>query len=191
MDKKTTTSSELFNEIPQNINMNDPSMQEPSPVQHPDASKLMDELQQMELRLNLLEKENLTLIADMNNLRRRCDEDIKRSRLYSNQKIIEALLPALDVLDLALALPEDQHTLSSLLQGYTMTQTQINQVLESHGLEKIKTDGQAIFNPEEHEAIQTSSHEELPPQCIVQTFQTGYKLNGRVIRTSKVSINEA
>lgn len=192
MNKKTTTSSELFDEHAKASEILDQaSNEQASQEDATEIAELLSRLKELESKMEVMEKENLTLIADMTNLRRRSDEDIKRSRLYSNQKLIESLLPALDVLDLALALPEEEHTIAALLQGCVMTQTQMNQILGSHGLEKVKTENHTIFNPEEHEAIQTANHEDLPSQCIIHTYQPGYKLNGRVIRTAKVSINSA
>lgn len=190
---KETSSSELFKNIPptkSDASSDEPTKDTESELKNNnETDALLNEIKELELKASTLEKENLSLIADMANLRRRSDEDAKRNRLYANQKIIESLLPALDVLELALALPEDQHTVPSLLQGCEMTKSQMTQILANHGLEKTQTDNDTIFNPDEHEAIKTEERSDMPSQCIIQCYQPGYKLNGRVIRTAKVSIN--
>lgn len=189
---KKTSSSELFKNTPPKAPEASPESSGNEQEHHTpnnDTHELENKTKALESKVSALEKENLSLIADMANLRRQSEESIKRNRLYANQKIIESLLPALDVLDLALAVPEEQHTIPSLLQGCEMTRSQMTQILMSHGLEKTQTENHTPFNPEEHEAIKTEIHDNLPSQSIIQCYQSGYKLNGRVIRTAKVSIN--
>lgn len=156
-----------------------------------DAAEIIDNsdaLLKLEKQVADLEKENLTLIADMTNLRKRTAEDVKRNNLFANQKLVVSLLSALDTLDSALSIPEDQYTVQLLLEGCKMTQNQLMKILKDAGLEKIETEGM-LFNPDEHEAIQTEARDDLHSQSIIQTYQNGYKLNGRVVRTAKVSIN--
>lgn len=155
---------------------------------HP-TEDMAQKIKELEEKIHGMEAENVRLIADMHNLRNRYEEENKRQKNYANQKILEALLPILDTIDMALMLPEEQQTLPSLLQGFTMTRTQLMQTLSTFGLDKIITDG-TPFDPEQHEAIHLGSDLTQDNDIVLSTMQNGYILNGRVIRTAKVSINK-
>jgi len=155
---------------------------------HP-IEDVVQKIKELEEKIHTMEAENLRLIADMHNLRNRHEEDTKRQKNYANQKILEALLPILDTIDMALILPEEQQSLPSLLQGFTMTRTQLMHTLSTFGLEKVTTDG-TPFDPEQHEAIHLGSDLTQDNDIVLSTMQNGYILNGRVIRTAKVSINK-
>ena len=159
-----------------------PSEQEDTPVEISIEEKY-------ESIIKKLESENLLIMADMRNMRQRYDEDNKRQKTYANQKIIESILPVLDAMDMALTLPSEQQTTTSLLEGFKMTQSHLLQILHTAGLEKIPTEN-IPFNPEEHEAIHIGKEKNQPKDTILSTMQNGYKLHGRVIRTAKVSVND-
>lgn len=155
---------------------------------HP-TEDVVQKIKELEEKIHNMEAENLRLIADMHNLRNRHEEDTKRQKNYANQKILEALLPILDTIDMALILPEEQQSLPSLLQGFAMTRTQLMHTLSTFGLEKVTTDG-TPFDPEQHEAIHLGNDLTQDNDTVLSTMQNGYILHGRVIRTAKVSINK-
>ena len=61
---------------------------------------------------------------------------------------------------------------------------QLKETLEKEGVKQIK---EQYFNPEKHEVISTEEGEE---NKIIEEFQKGYMLNGRVIRASKVKVGK-
>jgi hypothetical protein len=61
--------------------------------------------------------------------------------------------------------------------------------LKGHGLEQIDAVGQE-FDPIVHEAIQLRADADKPDNIVLEEFQTGYKLNGQVVRPSKVIVNK-
>jgi len=62
-------------------------------------------------------------------------------------------------------------------------------ILKSHGVEQIKAPGEN-FDPALHEAMMQKTEPEEEDNIVLEEFQKGYKLNGRVIRPSKVIVNK-
>jgi len=62
-------------------------------------------------------------------------------------------------------------------------------ILKSHGVEQIKAPGEK-FDPALHEAMMQKTEPEEEDNIVLEEFQKGYKLNGRVIRPSKVIVNK-
>jgi molecular chaperone GrpE len=113
----------------------------------------------------------------------------ERKRLEEFLKFCEAgllgdLLPVLDSFDLALA--QFGETSDPKFKGFFLIKSQIDEILKKRGLEPIKSAGEK-FNPEFHEAVGTIEAEG-ESQTIVEEIQKGYKLNGKVLRPSKVKI---
>ncbi len=122
------------------------------------------------------------LMADMTNLKRRNEEERKKTTLFANALLFKALLPSLDNFKRALLhMPKNA---GEWEKGIEMSIRQIEKALEEAGLEKMKTDNQ-LFNPELHEAVLQAEGEE---NKILETLEDGYKIQDFVIRHAKVKI---
>ncbi len=121
------------------------------------------------------------LQAEFENYRKRKEKEIEKIREHSNRELIYKLLNIMDNMELALKSKDDK----SLRQGLEMIYSQLVSVLEKEGLEKIKDNKN--FNPELHEAVITEKSEK-EDGTILEVFQPGYKLKGKVIRTAKVRV---
>ena len=66
---------------------------------------------------------------------------------------------------------------------------QLMQVLQSQGVEVIKTEGEE-FDPNFHQAVMTVKDDNFKSNMIVEELQRGYKLKDRVIRASLVKVSE-
>lgn len=150
---------------------------------------LEDRVAALTTQLEASEKESLLLVADMKNEAQRAAKHAKQQELFATQKLMVDLLPALDALEAALNAAGEQLTLESLLKGCEMTHAQILSILAAKGLEKINPEPLSPFDPESHEAIQMLHDPEAPSGVVLATYQAGYRLSGRVIRTAKVSVN--
>jgi molecular chaperone GrpE len=96
------------------------------------------------------------------------------------------ILSALDSMDLALtACPKDDDG-RKMLDGFKRVNEQLKSILASEGVNEIGTDG--IFSPDVHEAVDVVADEDRQEGTIVDVIQKGYTLNGRVIRTAKVTV---
>jgi len=116
------------------------------------------------------------LQAEFENYRKRKEAETSRFLINANKELIIKLLPILDSFELAL---ESKH------EGIEMIYSQLMTVLESEGLEEIKS--LKSFDPRLHEAL-IAEKSEKAPGTILEVFQKGYMLNGNVIRAAKVKV---
>ena len=110
-------------------------------------------------------------------------EDVAR---FSNAVIIKDLLAVLD------SFASFEKNLAQSKQdtaGFLAIQSQMQDILKNHGLEKIKVTVGENFNPQFHESV-GEAESELPVGMIVEEVVVGYLLQGRVIRPARVKLSK-
>lgn len=123
-------------------------------------------------------------MADLQNLRRRQEEERAQIIIMANVELIKQLLPSLDGLNRAKELiPEES---KEYKEGLQMTIDQILKTLENAGLEEIKSEGET-FNPDIHEALTQGPGKK---DKIMEEIEKGYKIGDRVIRHAKVKVGD-
>jgi molecular chaperone GrpE len=121
------------------------------------------------------------LKAEFENSRKRQERERLRVLSMASERLVQELLPVLDNLDRALEAGGD------IREGVQATREQLAEVLGDEGLLPVASDGQP-FDPNVHEAVMSQVSEEHEEGTIIQTFQRGYLLNGKPIRTAKVVV---
>ena len=121
------------------------------------------------------------LKAEFENSRKRQERERIRVLSMASERLVQELLPVLDNLDRALEAGGD------IREGVQATRDQLAEVLGDEGLLPVASDGQP-FDPNVHEAVMSQVSEEHEEGTIIQTFQRGYLLNGKPIRTAKVVV---
>lgn len=131
----------------------------------------------------------LYLAAEMDNMRRRFERDREQLLKYGNEKILGQLVEVVDNLDRTLdALAgETDDKVKNIVTGVEMVRTQFLEILKGNGLEAIESLGR-IFDPNFHEAMAQQPAEGKEDQEIIQEYQKGYMLNGRLLRAAKVIV---
>jgi molecular chaperone GrpE len=130
--------------------------------------------------------------ADYANFQKRVPRDMADSIAYEKEKIMKTLLPALDNFERTLrnAFAEGgAENTEGVLKGIKITYDHILDILKSHGVEQIKAASEK-FDPALHEAITQRNESEKEDGIVLEELERGYKLNGRVIRPSKVIVNK-
>jgi len=127
--------------------------------------------------------------ADYANFQKRAPKQISDTILYEKEKIIKTLLPALDNFEHTLQNAHSAEDADVLVKGIQIIYDQMLDILKSHGIEQIKAVGET-FDPAVHEAMTQLAEPDQEENVVLEEFQKGYKLNGRVIRPSKVIINK-
>lgn len=124
------------------------------------------------------------VMAEFENYKKRAQKE--RETLYNSvlSDVIGAILPVVDNLENA-AKAETQD--ANYKQGVEMVQKQLKDVLQSKGVEEIKTVGE-IFDPAVHEAVSSVQDDTKKSQEIVQEYRKGYKIGSKVIRHSMVVV---
>ncbi len=123
--------------------------------------------------------------ADFDNYRKRSLEQIEKSRQDGIASTVEILLPSLDAFNKVKESVLDEKT----LEGINMLEKSILSGFEKLGVEKIPAIGLPL-DPNVHNALAITKNEELEDGIVVEEFQAGYIMNGKVIRCSQVLVNK-
>ena len=156
----------------------------------------MVEAEESKSRIEDLQKEKDELFAklqrvsaDYDNLQKRTAKQIAESISYEKERTIKAILPALDNFEHTLQNASSVETVDVFLKGTQIIYDQMLDILKSLNVEQIKAQGE-IFDPVMHEAVMQKTEPEQEENIVLEEFQKGYTLNGRVIRPSKVIVNK-
>jgi molecular chaperone GrpE len=128
------------------------------------------------------------LAAEFDNFRKRTERDQMENIQRAGQRVIEALLPALDSFDAALAIEATTETETRMLDGMRGTHALVVDALAREGFEVIDAIGQP-FDPALHEAVSVVPGD--GDQVVQQELRKGYVMRGRVIRPSLVIVAHA
>lgn len=125
--------------------------------------------------------------ADFENMRKRMEKDKIEFTKYANEDMICELIGIVDNFERGLKSAEQKKDFDLLHQGVDMILKQLHQLLEARGLKRIKSTGEK-FDPYRHEALEVVPGEPGMEGKVTEELQTGYELNGRVIRPAKVRV---
>ena len=123
-------------------------------------------------------------LADLQNFKKRSEEEKIQFLSFANAALITDLLPALDNMERALAHIPEEPAAKEWAQGILATMKQLEQILAEKGLEKIESD-RKDFDPQFHEALMTEEGEQ---DKVVRAVSKGYKIGKKVIRRAKVAV---
>jgi molecular chaperone GrpE len=134
----------------------------------------------------------LRLAAEMDNLRRRTDREVKDAKSYAVTGFARDMLSVSDNLRRAIeTLPEEARaadaTMTALIEGVEMTERGMLATLERHGVRKIEAEGQK-FDPNFHQAMFEVPNPNVPNNTVVQVVQAGYAIGERVLRPAMVGV---
>jgi len=134
----------------------------------------------------------LRLAAEMDNLRRRTERDVKDAKSYSVAGFARDMLAVSDNLRRALdAIPADalanDDSVKTLAEGVEMTERSMLAALERHGVRKLEPIGEK-FDPNFHQAMFEVPNAEVPNNTVVQVVQDGYVIGERVLRPAMVGV---
>jgi molecular chaperone GrpE len=131
----------------------------------------------------------LRLAADMENLRRRTQEDVAKAHKYAIESFAESLVPVRDSLEMALAV--ENQTPEALKDGVSATLRQLESAFEKGRVVVLNPVGEK-FNPNQHQAVAMvpgdSVEPAVAPNHVVAVLQKGYLINDRVLRPALVSV---
>jgi len=143
-------------------------------------------LKDAEERLASMTEIGRRAIADMENLKRRTEEDRSRMALFANIELIQLILPSLHNAKLAIQhTPKDlPQNLNEWVSGVTTIFSQIEQALQKIGLTEIKALNET-FNPKFHEAVM---QDKGPKDKVLEVLSPGYMLGEYVVTPAKVKV---
>ncbi|ASG06823.1 nucleotide exchange factor GrpE [Vibrio anguillarum] len=128
--------------------------------------------------------------AEVENMRRRSEQEIDKARKYALSRFAEELLPVLDNLERTIqAADAENEVVKPLVEGVDLTHKTFIGVVEKFGLKEINPEGET-FNPELHQAMSIQESPDHEPNTVMFVMQKGYELNGRVIRPAMVMVSK-
>ena len=129
--------------------------------------------------------------AEMDNIRKRAQEDVAKAHKYSIEGFAESLLPVRDSLEMALKV--DTPTVEALKEGVEATLQLMASVFEKNKLLVIDPAGEK-FDPNRHQAISMvpagAVNPPVPANHVVTVLQKGYLINDRVLRPALVTVSQ-
>lgn len=144
-----------------------------------------DELQQ---QLNSSNEQLLRLQAEMQNVRRRAERDVESAHKYALEKFATELLSVVDNLERALSTIDAEDAAQKVVaEGLELTLKTFSDVLSRFNIEAVDPAGEP-FDAGFHQAVSMQPNPEVEPNTVIEVFQKGYCLNGRLIRPAMVVV---
>ncbi|HAO71166.1 MAG TPA: nucleotide exchange factor GrpE [Planctomycetaceae bacterium] len=125
--------------------------------------------------------------AEIENVRKRGRREYEDLLRYGEMNLLRDILPVLDNIERAIEASESTTDVETLREGFRMTASQIEKLLESHGCETIKTENE-VFDPTVHEAISQQPGNGADPGTVIGVTSRGYVLHDRVVRPAQVVV---
>ena len=155
-----------------------------SPVEDP-MSVLQAELAMVKAQNTDLADQFLRAKAEVENARRRADEEVSKARKFAVEAFAESLLPVADSLTAGLAIADA--TAEQLREGSEATLRQLKSALERHKVIEINPEAGVKFDPHQHQAISVVPAEQ-EANTVVMVLQKGYLIADRVLRPALVTV---
>ena len=169
---------------------NDPGNEapmQPEPAVAPRPSTSLDrELAEAKDRL-------LRALADMDNMRKRTEREVADARVYGISNFARDILGVADNMHRAMQALDDElrakadEATKALLEGVELTERELINVLEKHGVTKVEPLGQK-FDPNRHQAMYEIEDASVPSGSVIQVMQAGYLIGERVLRPALVAV---
>jgi len=128
--------------------------------------------------------------ADVQNVRRRAEQDVEKAHKFSTEKFARELLSVVDNLERAMASCPDEEIVKPFLEGVEMTQKSFLDTLKKFSVEAIDPEGHP-FDPALHQAISMVEAPDAEPNTVLNVVQKGYTNHGRLLRPAMVVVSKA
>jgi molecular chaperone GrpE len=125
------------------------------------------------------------LTAEFDNYRKRASREREAQAAFSNERLLQAVLPFLDNLERAMG--QTGAPAETILDGVRMTHDLFLAELRKFGLEQVSSEG-SVFDPSVHEAIGAVPWAGKPEGTVLSESRKGYLLNGRLLRPAQVLV---
>ncbi len=137
-----------------------------------------------------LKDEVIRAKADVQNIRRRSEQDVEKAHKYSTEKFARELLAVVDNLERAMASAPEDEVVKPFLEGVEMTQKSFLETLKKFNVEAIDPEGHP-FDPAFHQAISMVDAPDSEPNTVLNVVQKGYTNHGRLLRPAMVVVSKA
>ena len=146
---------------------------------------MQTELQALQESFDSVNSQFKRALADYQNLEKRIAEGRSEMNSWAVTNLMRQIAQVMHYFDQAFKGVSEEEQKSNWFKGVKMANLQLQQVLQSEGLEEIKADGQ--FDPTLHEAVDTKDGEDGK---ILEVVEKGYMLNGKILKPARVIVGK-
>ncbi len=150
-------------------------------------SSIMEELEKLRQERDEFREISLRKVAELENFRRRTEQERQELIIHANTKLLQKLLPVLDDMQRAVESGKNATDYKALLDGVELVFNKTLQAFQDAGVEPMPTVGEQ-FDINLHEALMLMPSE-APEGQIVQEAQRGYMLASKVLRHARVIVS--
>ncbi len=157
----------------------------------PESAELTMLLEDARAKADDAHNQLLRVRAEMENMARRQAKELENAHKFALDGFARELLQVRDSLELgqaAAAAPDAD--IAKLREGTELTLKLLRDVMSKFGIERLDPEGEP-FNPDYHQAMSMQPRADVPPNTVVNVIQSGYLLNGRLIRPALVMVSQA
>jgi molecular chaperone GrpE len=178
-----------------------PAMEDLEQAAEMDLGEALQRLEQAEEMVRKHQDDMLRVQAEMQNLRRRTEQDVEKAHKYGQERFVTELLSVIDNLERALeaAGTDNGHdggkdsqspdNLKAIRDGVDLTLKSFLDCFRKFNIETIDPLGEP-FDPQLHQAMATVEDDQVEPNTVTIVMQKGYLLHGRVIRPAMVMVSK-
>ncbi len=131
---------------------------------------------------------HVRLLAEFDNMRKRQEREKSEIIRYAHEEIVVEFLSIYDDLERALSAAKSKEGKDEVLvKGLDMVTGNMRELLKRYEVEPMETVGK-VFDPNRHEPLMQAETPDHPDGSVMEEFQKGYTLAGRVVRTAKVKV---
>jgi molecular chaperone GrpE len=149
-------------------------------------SNAQAQIAELEAKNKQLAEQYLRAQADMQNTRRRAEEEMSKARKFAVEGFAEAMLPVVDSLEAGLA--HEGGTVEQIREGTEVTLRQLKAALERNKVVEINPAVASKFDPHQHQAISMVPGTSQEANTVVTVLQKGYLIADRVLRPALVTV---
>ena len=196
-DKKDTLVEEVKNEETVATEVKEEVVSEKEETQKENEKKSFfkkkddSEKKKLQEENEILKDKYLRVNAEMQNMKRRMEEEKASLLKYEGEELIKKLLPVIDNFERAIGMDDTnlEDEVSKFLDGFKMIYGNLNSTLQ--GYEVIAMDIiNKPFDPDMMEAVLTEEVAGVEPNTVVDVLQKGYTYKGKVIRYAMVKVSK-
>ena len=156
-----------------------------------EMSLLQEQLKAAEAAAGMARDELLRVQAEMQNLRRRTEQDIEKAHKFGQEKFSTELLAVMDNLERSAAAAEasEDEAVQAIKEGVELTLKGFMDCFKRFNIEAVDPLGEP-FDPQLHQAMSIQESPDAEPNSVIAVMQKGYTLHGRVIRPAMVMVSK-
>ncbi|MFO7854815.1 MAG: nucleotide exchange factor GrpE [Paracoccaceae bacterium] len=156
----------------------------------PDEEDPETRIAALEAERDELKDRILRVYAEMENLRKRAERDVKDAQAYAGTKLARDLLAVHDNLGRALEATDEavREAAGPLVEGVELTHRELLSAFQKHAIEPVSPELGAKFDPKLHEAMFEAPVADAKPGTVIQVMEKGFTISGRLLRPARVGV---